>query len=169
MDTMEAIHTRRSIRKFGRDPVGDDTLRALLAAAMAAPSAGNQQAWQFVAITDRAVLDAIPKVHPYAGMLKTAPLAILICGDLREESHAGYWVQDCAAATQNLLLAAHALGLGAVWLGVHPRPDREKGLRELLGLPAEVMPLSLVAIGKPAEKKGHEDRYREDRVHRDRW
>ena len=116
MDAMDAILGRRSIRGYTTRKIDPPLIEKLLRAAMAAPSAGNQQPWRFVVIDDRAVLDAIPKLHPYAEMLKAAPLAIAVCGQVEGLKHADYWVQDCAAATQNLLVAAHALGLGAVWL-----------------------------------------------------
>jgi nitroreductase len=125
MDAIEAILGRRSIRSYTDKPVAKETVQQLLEAAMAAPSAGNQQPWHFVVVDDRALLEKITTVHPYAQMAKSAQLGILVCGDLSLEMHQGYWVQDCAAATENLLVAAHALGLGAVWTGVHPRSERE--------------------------------------------
>jgi nitroreductase len=158
MDAVEAILTRRSIREYTAQAVSDELIKELLQAAMSAPSAGNQQDWQFVVVRNRQVLDELGRVHPYAP-LRGAPLAILVCGDLQRESHKGFWVQDCAAATQNLLLAAHAKELGAVWCGCYPREERAAGLRQLLGLPEHVVPLALVVIGYPAEKKGREDRY----------
>jgi nitroreductase len=169
MEAFEAIHGRRSIRRYTAQPVAEEMVEKLLRAAMAAPSAGNQQPWQFVVIDDRATLNAIPQFHPYSAMLREAPLAIVICGDERQEKYKGYWVQDCSAATQNLLLAAHALGLGAVWLGVYPLSDRVAKTQELLGLPSHVIPLAIVAVGHPAEKKGPEDRFQASRVHRNRW
>jgi len=169
MDTLEAIHGRRSIRRYTGQPVSEQVLEDLLRAAMAAPSAGNQQAWQFVVIDDRDTLNAIPQFHPHSAMLREAPLAIAVCGDTRLERFKGYWVQDCSAAVQNLLLALHAKGLGGVWLGVHPIEERVAKTQELLGLPAEVIPLALVAVGYPAEHKGPDDRYNSARVHRNRW
>jgi nitroreductase len=169
MDVMEAIHTRRSIRKFQQKAVPDDLVRDLLAAAMSAPSAGNQQPWQFVIITDREILGKVPGLNPYAAMAKDAPLAILICGDLALEKFPGYWVQDCSAATQNLLLAAHGKGLGAVWTGIYPTNDRVEGFMKLCNLPEKVIPLALVAIGYPAQTLQREDRFRADRIHLDLW
>jgi nitroreductase len=166
---MEAILSRRSIRRYTPDPVPEEVIQELLAAAMSAPSASNEQPWQFVVIDDRHLLDEIPKFHPYAGMLKQAPLAIAVCGDLKLETMSGYWIQDCSAATENLLLAAHAKGLGAVWLGVHPREERVNAVRELLGLPEQVRPLCLISIGYPAEQKPPSHRYDASRVHRNRW
>ncbi len=141
----------------------------LLKAGMAAPSAGNQQPWHFVVIDDRQILDEIPTFHPYSSMLKDAAAAILVCGDKGSEKYPGYWMIDCSAATENILLAAHALGLGAVWLGIYPREDRVSGIRQLIRLPEPVMPLSLIAIGYPAETKPPADRYDEKKIHYNRW
>lgn len=169
VDAIEAILTRRSIRRYTPQQVSEETVRQLLQAAMSAPSAGNQQPWQFVVITERRLLDEIPRFHPFAAMLKEASVAIMVCGDLRLEKNKGYWVQDCSAATQNLLLAAHAKGLGAVWLGVYPREDRVVNARKLLGLPESVVPLCLVPLGYPAERIPSTERYDASRVHSNTW
>ncbi len=169
MDTLDAIHSRRSIRKYLDQPVSENLIEKLLAAAMQAPSARNQQPWRFVVIDDRATLTAIPGFMPNAAMAAKAPLAILVCGDLDLEKSEGYWVVDCSAAVENMLLAAHALGLGACWCGVYPRENRMKGLGELIGLPEKVVAHSLVVIGHPAEKVGAENRYRAERICRNRW
>jgi nitroreductase len=169
MDALEAILTRRSIRKFTSEAVSNQDIERLLRAAMAAPSAGNQQAWEFVVIDDREVLDRVPQVHPYAQMCEEAPLCLAVCADLSREKYAGFWVQDCSAATQNVLLAAHALGLGAVWLGIAPGGDRANQVAELLHLPDGVEPLALVAVGHPDETKEPADRYDEHKAHHNRW
>jgi nitroreductase len=169
MNTLEAIRTRRSVRAFTGEPVERDTIRKLVAAGTSAPSAGNQQLWHFVAIDDCALLRRVPEFHQYARMAESAAAGILVCADMRLEQRQGYWVQDCAAATQNILLAAHDLGLGAVWTGIYPRDERVAGVRELFALPEEVRPLSLVFLGHPAEHPAPEDRYREERVHWNRW
>lgn len=171
MDVLEAIHTRRSIRKYQDKPVPDELVRKLLAAAMSAPSADNCQPWQFLIVTDRAKLAEIPKVHRYAAMAKDAPLAILVCGEegLELSPGSGYWVLDCAAAVENLLLAAHALGLGAVWTGVYPGRERIEAFRRFFDLPEHVTPHTFIPIGYPARQLPPEDRYRADRVHRDVW
>jgi nitroreductase len=166
---LDIIHKRRSIRRYSNRPVAPELVNELLRAAMSAPSAGNEQPWQFVVISNRDILDRIPALHPHAGMTKEAQVAILVCGDLDREKHQGFWVQDCSAATENLLLAAAGLGLGAVWCGVHPRQDREEGLRLLLGIPHRIVPFALVPIGWPAEEKGSYDRYDAARVHYDSW
>lgn len=169
MDAMEAIRTRRSIRKYTGKPVSENLVKEILRAGMMAPSAGNQQPWHFVVADDRSVLNEIPKTHPYAGAVKESPVAIVVCGDTRLEKHEGYWVQDCSAAVQNMLLAAHSLGLGTVWLGVFPRGDRVEGLRKLFGLPKEVIPLAVIAVGYAAEKRESTDRFDAARIHRNKW
>jgi len=129
MDTLQAIKTRRSIRKFLNKPVSSETVRDILEAAMFAPSAGNEQPWQFVVLDDRKILDEIPRISATASMCRQAPLAILVCSDASLEKYPGFWVQDCSAAVENMLLAAHALGLGAVWAGVYPFKDRISALK----------------------------------------
>lgn len=167
MDTLEAIMTRRSVRDFKHDPVSKDDVQDLLKAGMQAPSAKNEQPWHFIVIDDPELLHAIPKFHPYSEMLWDAPLAILVCSELDLEK--GRAVQDCSAATQNILLAAHAKGLGAVWLGIYPNDKQVSGMRELLGLPEGIYPVSLIAIGHPASRPEPEDRFKEDRVHFNSW
>ena len=169
MDTLEAIHTRRSIRKYEDRPVPDEAVEQLLAAAMTAPSARNGQPWQFIVIDDRALLDACADICPNAAMIRGAPMAILVCGDLDLEGSPGYWPIDCSAAVENMLLAARAIGLGACWCGVYPRPHRIDGLQKLFGLPERVIAHSLVVLGYPAEDSAKQDRYRIDRVRRNRW
>ncbi len=169
MDAMDALCSRRSIRRYTAVPVPDSVIVEILRAAMHAPSAGNEQPWQFVLITDRAILEEVPRFHPHAAMVTHAPVAILVCGDLEREKHRGFWVQDCSAATQNILLAAHAKGLGAVWVGIFPREDRVKGFRKLLGLPGHIVPLALVPVGFPAVRKPVDERFDPSRIHRNRW
>ncbi len=169
MEALECLHSRRSIRKYTDTPISDADLKVLLDAAMAAPSAGNAQPWHFVVVRDKALLEQVHAFNPYAAMLGKAALGILVCADTREEKYPGYWVQDCSAATQNLLLAATALGLGGVWTGVHPISEREEGCRKLFKLPPEVRPLGLVALGHP-EKKGEKlSRYNEAKIHSNIW
>lgn len=169
MDALECIHTRRSIRRYQKKAVSQETLRQIVEAGMMAPSAGNEQPWEFVVITDRGLLTRIPEIHPYAAMAAEAPAAILVCGNVLREKYKGLWVQDCAAATQNILLAAHALGLGAVWTAVHPMADREEGFRKLFDLPREAMPFALIPLGYPAQKAGRAERFDPTRIHPNRW
>lgn len=169
MDALEAILTRRSIRRYTAEPVAEDLIKKLLEAAMYAPSAHNQQPWQFIVIQDRQVLDKIPEFHPHSSMLKSAPLAILVCGDSSRFKSPYFWPQDCAAATQNILLAAKALGLGTVWMGVYPRENLMEGMRTLFKIPEGVVPFSLIAVGYPAEEKLRPERFDEQRIHYNRW
>ena len=169
MEAYEALLTRRSIRQYTPQPVSDELIRQLLVGAMSAPSAGNQQPWHFVVLAERPALDALADALPYGKMLHHAPLGIIVCAETAGLPNPGHWVQDCSAATENLLLAAHALGLGSVWIGVYPVEESVAELRRLLGLPAHIVPFSTVAIGYPAQRGGAVDRYREARVHRGRW
>jgi nitroreductase len=169
METLEAILTRRSIRAFKDKKVPKEFITKMVKAAMYAPSARNYQPWHFVVTDDRAVLDKIPELHPYAYMVKEAPLAVLICGDLQIESMPEYNAINCAAATQNLLLEAHELGLGSVWLGVYPRQERMSNLSNLFELPEHIIPISLVALGYPDEKPTAKDRFKEDRIYHNKF
>jgi len=168
MDAMEAIFTRRSIRKYTKDPVPESLVNELLKAAMAAPSARNEQPWHFVVVSDHKILDEIPKFHPFSKMLPDAALAILICGDTAPLSDT-YWIQDCSAAIENTLIAARALGLGAVWLGIYPLETRYKQVQKLLNIPEKVIPLGLISIGYPAEEKPPANRFNASRVHYNKW
>lgn len=168
MDAMDAILSRRSIRSYTTENVPDDLVTKLLHAAMSAPTAANQP-YHFVVIRDRRILHAVPEFHPHAHMLKQASVAIAVLGDPSIETLKGRWVLDCAAATENILIAAHSLGLGACWVGIYPVEERIRGLRQLLGAPDHVVPLCMVSLGYPAEKKQPPLRFREDRIHTDRW
>ncbi len=169
MDAFDAILGRRSIRRFGADAVDASAVRRILEAGMAAPSAGNQQPWRFVVVHDRQLKSEVAAQSPHAGMLEGAPIGLVVCGDLDAEKHQGYWVQDCAAAVENMLLAAHALGLGAVWLGYYPREERWRGVQRVLGIPDRVVPLAVLAIGHPAEQKSPAGRFEPGFIHHDRW
>jgi nitroreductase len=169
MDTFEAIYTRRSIRKYEAKAVEPEIIQKLLTAAMYAPSARNTQSWQYIIINERSVLNALKDAHPYAQMLAEAPLAILVCGDKTLEPNEGYLNTNCSAATQNILLAAQACGLGSVWLGVYPRQERMKAIAGLFKLPEHVIPISLIALGYPDEKKSDPGRYMPERAHYNKW
>ena len=166
---IDAILKRRSIRRYSGESVDKSKIRELLIAGMYAPSARNQQPWHFLVIEERPLLEKIMEIHPYASMLSGAALAILVCGDETLELSKGYWSVDCAAATQNILLAAHAMGLGAVWLGVYPRAERQKGIREIFGFPTNIHPFALISLGYPAEDKPVPDRIKEDRIRWNKW
>ena len=169
MELFDALHTRRSIRKFTPDPVSAEQVRAILGAAMTAPSAGNARPWRFVVVDDRVLLDEVPNIHQYTSFSRQVPLAILVCGDPSREKYPGFWAQDCAAATQNMLLAVHGLGLGATWCGVYPDDQREAAFRTLFRLPEHIVPMAWVPIGVPAMPTARKDRYDETLVHHNRF
>lgn len=169
METIKAIFTRRSIRKYTDKKVSKKIIDLMLKSAMYAPSARNYQPWHFIVVKDKSILKSITKVHPHAQMLNDAAVAILVCGDKSIEPSEEYLNQNCAAATQNILLAAHAKKLGAVWLGVYPREERMKGIIELFNLPENILPVSLISIGYPAEEKEMPDRYKADRIRINKW
>lgn len=171
MDTLEAIQTRRSIRKYTDQPIPEELMTQILTAGMMAPSARNEQAWQFVVVRRRETLAALSQVSPYAGMVQNAAAAIVVCGDLQRETvpDLGYWVMDCSASTENMLLAAHALGLGGVWVAVYPRAERVAALRQALPLPEHIVPLCLLPLGYPAETRAKADRFDPARIHHEAW
>jgi len=169
MDAIDAILSRRSIRKYTKKSISKKLIKDLLEAAMSAPSADNEQPWHFIVIMNTQILSQIQTFHNHAGMLKEAALAILVCCDKNLEKHQGMGIQDCSAATENILITVQAKDLGAVWLGVYPRKERTDGLRKLLKIPEHIIPFSLVSIGYPAEKKPRANRYNESRVHYDKW
>lgn len=166
MDAIKMLLGRRSIRKYLPEAIPGSLVRELLNAGMHAPSARNLQPWHFVVVDQREMLDKLAEAHPYATMLKQASLAILVCGDRNIQQADGYIVQDCSAATQNIMLAAHALGLGSVWLGMYPREERMKKVGELLKVPDHILPVSLISVGYPDEVKEAPERYRPERIHR---
>ena len=169
MDILTAIHTRRSTRAFTDAPVSEDHIKILLDAAMIAPSAGNAQPWGFIVIDDKEMLTKASSLNPYAGMAAKAPLGILVCGVLPKEKYSGFWIQDCSAAIQNILLAAVALGLGTVWTGIYPIEDRVESFRKHFSVPQTMVPLGLVVVGHPAVEQTRKSRYDETAVRRNHW
>jgi nitroreductase len=169
METLKAILSRRSIRKYSSREIPEAHYEIMLKAGMHAPSARNRQPWHFIIVSDREMLNRLAESSPSWKMLSSAARAIVVCGDTKAEDAESFLIQDCSAATQNILLAAHELGLGAVWLGVHPREDRVNDIVRFLHLPAEITPVSMIAIGYPDEERDSEDRYLAERVHFDRW
>lgn len=169
---LETIRTRTSVRAYADRPVGADTVEMLLRAAMAAPSARNRQPWAFVVVDDKALLRELADSLPYAKMTASAPLAIVVCGDMTlGENAAGrdWWVQDASAATENLLLAAHALGLGAVWTGAYPYPDRVRAVRNVLRLPGSIIPLNVIPVGYPGEQPAPKQKWDPEKVRYNGW
>ena len=163
---LDLLFARRSIRRYTDEPVSKADIQSLLEAGMAAPSGSNMKPWHFVVVTDKATLRALADAHPYGKMLAHAALAIAVCGD---PGISGWWVQDCSAATENILIAAAGLGLGAVWISSHGRPEREQAFRKVLGIPESIGVLSVLSIGHPGEEKEARTQFDAARVHRNRW
>ena len=168
---IDNLFARRSIRRFTDQPVDAEQIDMLLKAAMAAPSANNSKPWHFVVVTDAAIRAALAEAHPYARMASESPVCIVPCGEsgLSLASRSGFWVQDLSAATENILLAATGLGLGAVWCGVYPVEERVAAVRRVLGIPERVVPFALIPVGHPAERKEPRTQYDRERVHTERW
>ncbi len=167
---MREIFSRRSIRKYEDRPVADDQIEQLLKAAMYAPSAGNEQAWHFVVVKERRKLDSISRFHPFAKMLKQAPLAIVPCCDTELARYKGsFWIQGISAAIQNMLLMATHLGLGSCWCGVYPRDRLVEKVGGILSLPPGIIPAAIVVIGYPAEKVETPERFLPERIHYEQW
>ena len=169
MDTIESILTRRSIRQYTAQKVPEDKVKRILQAAMYAPSAMNLQPWHFIVIDRKELIEGLIKAIPHADMLKQAPLVIIYCGDTNVERNVDYIVQDCSASIENSLLAAHAIGLGAVWIGIYPDTAIIENLRKHFELPANIIPVSAVAIGFPSEVKDTENRYNSGKIHINKW
>jgi len=169
MNVMEAILTRRSIRKYTGVLVSKDEIRQVIKAGAHAPSAMNLQPWNFFVVTEPALLQQLSDSHPYAKMMPQAGCCIVVCADKEKQSILGYAAEDCSAAIQNMLLAAKSMGLGTVWCGVYPMQARVDSVHELLQLPESIVPIGLVALGHPAEERQIEDRYDEKKVHWNQW
>ncbi len=169
MDTFEAIYTRRSIRKFNSKVIRDSEIKKLLHAGMAAPSAGNAQPWRFIGVREKENLEAIAARNPYAQMAKEASVCIVVCADLSAEKYPGFWPQDCAAAIQNILLAARALDIGTVWTGVTPIAERAASYKEYFGLPESVEVLGIVVCGYTDQPFTQRDTYAEEKVFSEKW
>ncbi|KAB1505453.1 MULTISPECIES: nitroreductase family protein [Butyricimonas] len=163
---LENIAERKSVRKYLNKSVEEDKIDAMVKAGMAAPSGMDRRPWEFVVVTDREALDSMAAKLPYAKMLTNAPLAIVVCGDTTRSS---YWYLDCSAATQNVLLAAEALGLGAVWTAAYPYEDRIDVVRQNTGLPENIVPLCVIPIGYPDGPQKAKDKFDLQRVHRNKY
>jgi len=165
------IMTRTSVRSFTDEPISEEQTEKLLRAAMSAPTAVNKQPWAFVVINEPAVRDLIAS-ETHKKPAEHAPLLVVICGDMEralEGEAQDYWIQDCSAAAENLLLAAHGMGLGAVWLGYYPIQERVKLLQELLQLPSNIIPMGIMAVGHPADRPEPKDKWRPELIHYNKW
>jgi nitroreductase len=169
MEALEAIFTRRSIRRYSEKKVDNDTVNKILRAAMFAPSAVNKQPWHFIVFENAEIKNAIMEIHRSSDMLAEAKKAIAVCYDTTLQHDEGYGVIDCATATQNILLAAHSLGLGACWIGICPRQNRIEALQKIFHLPGNIVPFAVVSLGYPAETKNQPERFKPERIHYERW
>ncbi|MBU0674501.1 MAG: nitroreductase family protein [Proteobacteria bacterium] len=168
---LKAIFSRRSIRKYQARPVPEELITDLLQAAMAAPSAVAKDPWHFIVVRSRDTLNAITEILPNGKMLREAPVALIVCGDITKAhlQEVSYMLQDLSAAVENILIAANTLGLGTCWLGVHPREDRQQGIRQLFTLPDHIIPMCGIALGWPADHLEPRTRYQQERVHLEKW
>jgi nitroreductase len=164
---LDAIRKRRSIREYTPLPLTEEQVRLLLEAAMLAPSANDSRPWEFVVVRDEALRMQLARTHSWSGMAAQAPAVFVMLGDERRSPR--HWVEDTSAATENLLVQAAAMGLGAVWVAVYPEQSREEYVRQALGIPAHLRVLCLVPVGHPASPKPPRDRFEEKRVHYDRY
>jgi len=169
MDLMKAVLTRRSVRSFTSEPVSEEHLERLLRAAMAAANSGNQQPWRFILVDDPALRDQLSELDVERGGYYKTPQLIVVCGDIGSMKWKMHWLADCAAAIQNLLLAAHDLGLGAVWQELYPYHKRVAAVREMFGIPEMVYPMAVISLGHPTETPEVADRYDPAKIHRNRW
>jgi len=168
---LSLLYGRRSVRVYAPGEIGDQTVGELLEAAMAAPSAMTKDPWRFVVIRAPATLAALTAALPGGKMLATATLAMAVCGDLEAafDQQISYLLQDCSAAIENLLIAAHGLGLGACWVGVHPSQDALRQVKSLLALPASFVPVAVIALGLPGEQPEARTRYLQQNVRQEKW
>ncbi len=172
-ECLKMVYTRRSVRSYSEREVEEEKIEKILKAALQSPSAGNEQPWHFIVVKERERLKKLAEIHPYGKMLEKASVAIAVCADLKLSRYpVPMWIQDCSAATQNILIAARMLGIGSCWLGVYPREERMKPLAEFFGVPDDVIVFSLVALGYPASSNAFyeaEDRDKPERIHRESW
>ncbi len=168
---MKAILARRSIRKYLDKQIPRESIELILEAGMAAPSAGNGQPWQFLVINDKKLLKRISEIQGHSQMLNEASHAIIVCGDMNRKNKfvEDLWIQDCSAATENMLIMVQDLGLGAVWLGTYPMEEVVNGMKDLFNLPEHIIPFSIVSLGYPAEEKAASNRFDEARIHWNQW
>lgn len=169
---LQVIHERKSVRHFTQQKVSDEQILTLIRAGMAAPTAVNMQPWKFIAINDSMVLNSLAAASTYGKMLHHAPAAIAVCGDLSKAFPGEYrdlWIQDCSAASQNILLAAESMGLGAVWTSTYPGKEINMSAIEILNLPEHLIPLNVIAIGYPTGEDKKKNKWKEDNIRWNRW
>jgi nitroreductase len=169
METFEAILKRRSIRRYTSKEITEEQIKKLMEAAMAAPSAHNNQPWEFVVVKDREIRGKLSKAHPYAWMCAESPLVVVVCGD----TDSLQWIDDCSAAAENMLLAGTEMGLGSCWIAArgtkYSGKDDEQVIRDILGIPKKIGVLCMLSFGYPDEEKAPRTQYKEDKIHRERY
>lgn len=167
---MNSIFTRKSVRKYKKDKISDEILKKILEAGMSAPSAGASKEWRFIVVNQQDILDKLSKVSPYSWMVKDAPVAIVVCGDMSAEKYEGYWSIDCAAASENILLEAEENEIGSVWLGVYPEMERVEDIKKIFNLPENIIPFAIIPLGYYDNPKAERpSRYDENMVHYNKW
>jgi nitroreductase len=169
MNFIDLILKRRSIRKYTLQKIEKEKIEILLRSAMHAPTAVNKQSWDFIVVEDKKIMKKVMDEHPNSRMLENASHAILVCGDENRQHDKDYWIADCGAATENILLAAKALDLGSCWIGIFPREARMKAISEIFNLPSHVQPFALISLGYPDEEKEIPDRYDPKKVFLNSW
>lgn len=170
--TLDIIHKRKSVRNYTDKKVSKEQLEKLVKAGMAAPTAVNKQPWAFIVVDDKTVLNKLGDALPYAKMTKKASAAIIVCGDMTKALKGWeqeFWIQDCSAATQNILLAAESMGLGAVWTAAYPAKDRMQSVIDILTLPEHIIPLNVIPIGYPAGIEKPKDKWKTQNLHWNKW
>ena len=169
MEVQKALLNRRSIRKYKDQKLSKENLDKILKAAMYSPSAMNLQAWQFIVIDDRQMLVETIKSIPYAEMLRQSAAAIIVCGDSSVEKNESWLLQNCSAAIQNILLSAHGLGIGSCWIAIHGMDEIYQNIKAQFKLPENIVPVSLISLGYPDEVLGAEERFKEEKIHFNKW
>jgi len=168
---LKVIHQRKSVRNFTGESITQEEIDTLLKAAMSAPSAVNCQPWEFIVVTERATLDALGDALPYAKMIYRAGATVVVCG-IPAKAHkqlVEYAVIDSSLASENLLLAAEAMGLGAIWTAAYPYPDRMASVRSILHIPEEIIPLNVIPIGHPTGEDAPKEKFRQEKIHQEKW
>ncbi len=171
-DTLQTIFNRKSVRTYTGAPVSKDQLLMLVKAGMAAPTAVDRRPWDFIIITDKAILKKLSDSSQHAKMTEHAAAAIVVTGDLNRQyggKEAIYWTLDCSAATENILLAAESMGLGAVWTALYPDPDRINPVKSILSIPQDIVPLALIPIGVPTGSEKPKDKFNAKQIHQNGW
>jgi nitroreductase len=169
MDNLEAIFSRRSIRKYTGEPVTEQELETVLRAGFHAPTAHNLKPVDFIVIKDKNTFEHIASFHPYAKMLLEAEVCIVVCGNQAKQEMTGFLIQDCSAAIENILIAANGIGLGAVWCGLYPVEELTSQMKEACSIPDDIIPVGMIVLGRKGEEKKVFDRYDPTKIHNDKW